>query len=223
MQWRATSRRFVSGRGGAREGSGVRNLRLVVAGRRSRRSRSPVRHAPSSPQMGCRKLCRKGIWQWLSPHLPMGRMAVLLMLRPSRRQSLLRLGNGARANVVWLACHARCAIVALATRSLEDRCVSRPSRSSSNANRPANRNPTLLNRRSGESWTLTSHKVSKISVIWKKRPPPVVTTAPDVQAAALKSASGCRECRKLTARCAWAAAWKMARLSLARTDSQDCR
>lgn len=77
-------------------------------------------------------------------------------------------------------------------------------------------------------WTLTSHKVSKInematSGIWTTRPPPVATTAPDPQAAACKTVSGCRECRKLTARCAWAAAWKMARLSLASTDSHDCR
>ncbi|OMP69645.1 hypothetical protein BV900_24015 [Agrobacterium tumefaciens] len=56
MKWRAASRRFVSGRGGSPKGSGVRNLGIVVAGRRLRRSRSPIRHASSSPQMGCRKL-----------------------------------------------------------------------------------------------------------------------------------------------------------------------
>lgn len=55
------------------------------------------------------------------------------------------------------------------------------------------------------------------------RPPPVVPTAPERQAAAFNSASGCKECRKLTARCAWAAAWKIARLSLASTDSHDWR
>ena len=180
--------------------SGVRNLRLVVAGKRSRRSRSPVRHAPSSPQMGCRKLCREGIWQRRSPHLPVGRMATRLMLRLSRRRSLLRLGSGSRTAVVRLACHARCDIVALANRSMEEQCVSRPSRSSLSANHPANQNPTLQNRRSGEGWMLILHNVFKTSATWMTRPLPVVPTAPERQAAAFKSASGCRECRKLTAR-----------------------
>ncbi len=76
--------------------------------------------------MGCRKLCRKGISQWRSPHLPMGRMATRLMLRLSRRRSLLRLGNGARANVVRLARHARCDIVAPAPACAGRRCHSRP-------------------------------------------------------------------------------------------------
>lgn len=60
---------------------------------------------------------------------------------------------------------------------------------------------------------LILHKVFKTSATWMTRPLPVVPTAPERQAAALKSASGCKECRKLTARCAWAAAWKIARLS----------
>ncbi len=123
---------------------------------------------------------------------------------------------------------ARWAIVTPANRHLENQCVSRPSPSSSNVNRPVSPSPTLQNRRSGEGWTLTSHKVSKInematSGIWTTRPPSVATTAPNPQAAACTAVSGCRECRKLTARCAWAAAWKMARLSLASTDSHDCR
>lgn len=66
-------------------------------------------------------------------------------------------------------------------------------------------------------------QVSRVSVLRTTRPPPVATTALERQAAAFNSASGCKECRKLTARCACAAAWKMARLSLARIDSQDCR
>lgn len=87
----------------------------------------------------------------------------------------------------------------------------------------ANPRPTLRNGRSGEGWMLTSPKVSRVSVLRITRPPPVATTALERQAAALRSATGCKECRKLTARCACAAAWKMARLSLARIDSQDCR
>ena len=66
-------------------------------------------------------------------------------------------------------------------------------------------------------------QVLATSVRMIRRPPPVVTTALKGQAAAFISVSGCRECRKLTARCAWAAAWKIARLSLASTVSHDCR
>ena len=58
---------------------------------------------------------------------------------------------------------------------------------------------------------LTLHKVSRVNemgtyMIRLTRPPPMVTTALKVQAAAFISVSGCSECRKLTARCAWAAA-----------------
>lgn len=53
---------------------------------------------------------------------------------------------------------------------------------------------------------LTLHKVSKTEWIWTTRPPLVATTAPKAQAAAFTSVSGCSEFRKLTARCAWAAA-----------------
>jgi hypothetical protein len=53
---------------------------------------------------------------------------------------------------------------------------------------------------------LTLRTVLSTSVIWTTRPPPVVTTALKPQAAACISVSGCSECRKLTARCAWAAA-----------------
>ena len=86
--------------------------------------------------------------------------------------------------------------------------------------------PDAQNRRSGEGWMLASHKVSRISrrgtsVIRITRPPPVVPTALERQAAVFNSASGCKEWRKLTARCAWAAAWKIARLSLDSTDSHD--
>ncbi|PZR45686.1 MAG: hypothetical protein DI537_60645 [Stutzerimonas stutzeri] len=93
--------------------------------------------------MGCRKLCSEGMWQWRSTHLPVGRMATWLTLHLYRRRSQLRVRSGPRSAAVRLACHTRCDIVALANRSLEDRCVSRPSRSSSNANHPANRSPTL--------------------------------------------------------------------------------
>jgi hypothetical protein len=40
---------------------------------------------------------------------------------------------------------------------------------------------------------LTLHKVLAISVIWTTRPPPVVTTALEPQAAARISVSGCKE------------------------------
>lgn len=53
---------------------------------------------------------------------------------------------------------------------------------------------------------LTLHKVSRTNMMRITRPPPVVTTALEIQAAAFISVSGCSECRKLTARCAWAAA-----------------
>lgn len=51
------------------------------------------------------------------------------------------------------------------------------------------------------------------------------TTDTDGPQAASRSpaVSGCRECRKLTARCACAAAWKIARLSSLRTLSQESR
>lgn len=148
--------------------------------------------------------------------------------RLDRCRCLLRSGTSVPANIGPLADGARCDIVALANHSLEDQCVSRPSRSSSNANHPVNPNPTLQNRRSGEGWMPTLRKVSKINEmgtnrLWITRPPPVVTTAPERQAATFTSAPGCKECRKLTARCAWAAAWKIARLSLASTESHDCR
>ncbi len=45
------------------------------------------------------------------------------------------------------------------------------------ANHPVNPNPTPQNRRSGEGWMLTLHKVSGTSVIRITWPPPVVTTA----------------------------------------------
>jgi hypothetical protein len=47
-------------------------------------------------------------------------------------------GQKVPAIILYLARHARFDIVALANRSLEDQCVSRPSRSSSSANRPEN-------------------------------------------------------------------------------------
>jgi hypothetical protein len=53
---------------------------------------------------------------------------------------------------------------------------------------------------------LTLHTVSRTIGIWIKWPPPAVTTALERQAAAFTSASGWSECKKLTARCAWAAA-----------------
>lgn len=52
MQWRTATADFVGWRGMTAQPAGVRKSAVVVAGRRSRRSRSPVRHASSSPQMG---------------------------------------------------------------------------------------------------------------------------------------------------------------------------
>ncbi len=111
-----------------------------------------------------------------------------------------------------------------ADRNLEDQCVSRPSRSSSSASRPETQTRRSKAANLGQAGMRTSHKVSRTNGMMITRPPLLVTTAPERQAAAFTSAaSGCKECRKLTARCAWAAAWKIARLSLARTDSHDCR
>jgi len=52
MQWRAATADFVRGRGMAAQPPGVRKSAVAVAGRRSRRSRSAVRHASSSPREG---------------------------------------------------------------------------------------------------------------------------------------------------------------------------
>jgi hypothetical protein len=64
MQWRTASRIFVSWRGMVTWPTGVRKLRLAVAGGRSRRSRSAVRHAPSRPRWVClladRRECDSG-------------------------------------------------------------------------------------------------------------------------------------------------------------------
>lgn len=89
-------------------------------------------------------------------------------------------------------------IVATPNRSQEDKCRSRPNRSLSNVNYPANRSSTLQSRRSGEGWMLTSHKVLKINARWTsvigiKRPPLVVPAAIERHAAACRSASGCNE------------------------------
>jgi len=186
--------------------SGVRNLRIVVAGRRSRRSRSPVRHASSSPQMGCRKLSRKGIWPWHSAAFALGTNGIVRHAHFDRRRCLLQSGTNVPADIGPLDDCVRCDIVALVDPRLLDQCASRPSRSSLSANHPVNPSLTPQNRRSGEGLMVTLPKVSRTSVIRTTWPPPVVTTALKSQAAAFISVSGCRECRKLTARCAWAAA-----------------
>jgi len=48
-KWRAAGRNFVAARG-MRQSRWGRKFRMAVAGERSRRSRSPIRHASSSPR-----------------------------------------------------------------------------------------------------------------------------------------------------------------------------
>lgn len=136
-----------------------------------------------------------------------GHDGILRHPRPVPSSLHASVGEDGPARIGRLAHNAPCYIVARSNRSLEKQCASRPSRSSSNANHLGNQGPTLRNRRSGEGLTLTSHRVSKISrmetsLIRITRPPPVVPTALEHQASAFTSASGCKECRKLAARCA---------------------
>jgi len=108
MQWRAASRIFVSGRGGAREGSGVRNLSLVVAGRRSRRSRSPVRHASSSRRWVAGNPFVKGYCNSVPRHSPQAHWHPFHYLARAAVTACFSWGNETPANIGPLARYASC-------------------------------------------------------------------------------------------------------------------
>ncbi|ABC92975.1 hypothetical protein RHE_PA00111 (plasmid) [Rhizobium etli CFN 42] len=118
------------------------------------------------------------------------------------------------------------AIVVLANPRLEDLCVRSQSRLPSKSGRPGSSNRSTGKPGSGANWTsrliLTRSPRPSLN---RCRPLARPTTDTDGPQAASRSpaVSGCRECRKLTARCACAAAWKIARLSSLRTLSQESR
>lgn len=114
----------------------------------------------------------------------------------------------------------------LAIRRLEDLCVSRQNRLSSKSSNLESPRPTTGKHRSGEKWT--SHPIrtyNRKEIRLCRRPLRVTTTDLNVSyATALSLAcTGCSPAKKLAARWACAAAWKIARLSSDRTFSHEAR
>jgi len=87
MQWRAAIGDFVSGRGMTAQPAGVRKSTAAVAGGRSRRSRSPIRHASSSPREGRPASDRKGTAIWPRPRRRLHIRQRLTLKRSARRLS----------------------------------------------------------------------------------------------------------------------------------------
>lgn len=159
MQWRAAGPGFVGGRGGGASRRG-KKFRANVAGTRSRRSRFPVRHAPSSPLMEPQDV-RKRNAALVSRSLY--RMSVHFQTLIAVLASMMKLmpcPQHMTAGPLHSASHA----VPLRRKSppggnLREPCASRQSRSLSNECRPADPSWMNTSHRSGKASMLTSHRV----------------------------------------------------------------